>query len=53
MKVSRRRDNFVDWAYGASKYPEILVRSCNDKEFELYPSEAMNGLSLVLSIGTP
>ena len=50
--INRKRNNFMDWAYGASKYPEILVRKCNEKEYGLYPYEAMNGLSLALAIGT-
>ena len=47
----RRRNYFVDWAYGASKFPEILAKTCNDKSITPYPTEAMNGLAFIVSIG--
>lgn len=50
--MSKKKDEFVDWAYGASKYPQTLIRSCNKKEFKLYPTQSMNGLSFSYSLGS-
>ena len=52
FKVNKDRCDIVDWAFGASKYPDILAKNCNGKEFTLYPEGAMNGLAVALAIGS-
>ncbi len=51
LEVNQQPNNFVDWAYGASKYPEILAPVCGNMTVERYPQYAMNGLAVSLSFG--
>jgi hypothetical protein len=41
--------NFVDWAYGASKYPEVLSK-CGEK-IEGAAAAKFNGLVVALGVG--
>jgi hypothetical protein len=43
--------NFVDWAYGASKYPSILAKSCGGESVAAFAESMMNGLVLSLGVG--
>jgi hypothetical protein len=43
--------HFIDWAYGASKYPAILSKKCSGKAITPYSKEMMNGLAFSLGIG--
>jgi hypothetical protein len=43
--------DFVDWAYGASKYPAILSKKCGEKPLVADPKLTMNGLVLSLGVG--
>lgn len=42
---------FDDWAYAASKYPEIMTKCTNNMPKLAYPEGMTNGLVYLLEIG--
>lgn len=51
FNFNSEKSDFIDWAFGASQYPEILTTICNNRQYEPYTPYMMNGLSVGLSIG--
>lgn len=51
FQINKEGSDFVDWAYGASKFPDVLAPTCGNLTIEKYPSFTMNGLAVGIAFG--